>query len=167
MLQERLNNIREELLEVEHLPELKAIWCHWEAEAPEVANDAECVLMLKSTISRLRLFCDLPSPQETVVEQAATPTQPKNKPPVVRGTRRYQLLDTEVRWTQKPQVHAIMQILGAHASPGDVLDEDDIVRMMEANVSILNTTQKPKRIFDYYKGDHNEGLTAHGNLRRV
>ena len=73
----------------------------------------------------------------------------------------------EAEWSTKPQVHAILQILGAHAKPGDVLDEADIVKMMVENEHVLQTRQGGKRIWDYYKGDHAEGLMAHGNVERI
>jgi hypothetical protein len=72
-----------------------------------------------------------------------------------------------VAWSTKPQVHAIARILEAHAKVGDVLDEAAIVEMMEANVKVLDTRQGGKRIWDYYKGNHAEGLTAHGNVEKV
>ncbi len=89
----------------------------------------------------------------------------KTKQP--RYGRKYQLLNAEVTWTGKPQVHAVMHIISAHARPGDVLDEEEIVNMMIANESILDTKQGGKRIWDYYKGEHNQGLVAHGNMKRL
>ncbi len=174
---ERLTAIRDELLEVEHLPELKAIWCNWQADAPEVAGDVECSLMLRSTLSRLRLF----NKEEIVVEKTQEEkltellhqleaTRAQTKPPVqrvARGGRRYQLLKMDVGWSTKPQVHALMKVLSAHAKEGDVLDEDHIIRMMVENEAVLQTRQGGKRIWDYYKGDHHEGLLAHGNVRKI
>lgn len=84
-----------------------------------------------------------------------------------RVSRKYRLLKTDVSWSTKPQVHAVMAIIAAHAAPGAVLDESDIVEMMEANVAVLNTRQGGKRIWDYYKGGHNEGLLAHGNVEKI
>lgn len=180
MNQERVVAIREELLAVETLPELKAIWCDWQVDAPDAAGDLECNLMLKSTLQRLQLFgpevTEAPavvekSDREKLEELMAQLQELKDaKPPVqpvVRSGRKYQLLKMEVDWTSKPQVHAIMHILGAHGKPGDVLDEGDIVEMMIANEKVLETKQGGKRIWDYYKGDHHQGLAAHGNVRRM
>jgi hypothetical protein len=166
MLQERLNAIREELLEVEHLPELKAMWCNWQAEAEEVANDALCQLMLRSTLSRLRLFVEQRVPEE--MAPAAAP-RPASKPLAARGpsSRKYVLLKKEVNWSSTPQVISIMQIIGAHANEGDVLEEDHILRMLEENKHVFKTRQPVRKVFAYYKGDWNGGLQAHGNIRRV
>jgi hypothetical protein len=60
-----------------------------------------------------------------------------------------------------------MAILSAHVEVGDVLDESTIVEAMEANVAVLETRQGGKRIWDYYKGNHAEGLRAHGNVEVV
>jgi len=169
MLQERIQSIREELLEVEHLPELKAIWCNWTAESSDVANDALCQLMLRSTLCRLRLFAEQP----TEAPQAAAPPQtlvrPVAKQVVSRGSsnRKYVLLKKEVTWSSKPQVLTIMAVIGAHAEVGDVLEEEHILRMLEENKELLNTRQKVERVFAYYKGNDNGGLQAHGNIRRV
>lgn len=161
---ERLDAVREELCEVQSLAELKAIWCHWQCEYPDIAKDVACNLMLRSTLTRLRLFEEPVAEPEVVQESAVV----ESKPPVhrVRGSRKYVLLKTDVGWSTKPQVHALMQILAAHVEVGQEVDEDDIVRMMEANEEVLHTRQGGKRIWDYYKGDHNEGLRAHGNIER-
>lgn len=173
MLYERLNAIREELSEVDSLPELQAIWCHWEAECPEAANSQACMDAIRS---RLKV---LPRPEHKEVSQEEVlksllaqleELRQRPKPVVVqapRSSRKYKLLKTDVSWTSKPQVHAIMHILGAHVKPGDVVDECDIVNMMVANEDILKTKQGGKRVWDYYKGDSGEGLVAHGNLERL
>lgn len=105
-----------------------------------------------------------------------TAQEPELKAPAVqevtmaviqRGGRKYKLLKTDVAWTTKPQVHAIMAILHAHMAVGDTVDEADIVKMMVANEAVLRTRQGGKRIWDYYKGDHNQGLAAHGNVERI
>ena len=83
------------------------------------------------------------------------------------GGKKYRLLKTEVSWSTTPQVHAIISILGAHAKPGDVLEESHIVNMMIQNEAVLKTTQGGKRIWNYYKGDHSRGLMAHGNVELV
>jgi hypothetical protein len=177
MLQERTTAIENELMEVATLPELKAIWCNWQAEALDVASDPLCSLMLRSTLTRLRLF-----PVEQAPEQSMTGVPAEQRleellaklakvraaaKPVVRAGRKYKLLKTEVDWSTKPQVHAVMHILSAHLKPGEVADEADIVRMMVENEVILETRQGGKRIWDYYKGDHHEGLVAHGNIQRM
>ena len=155
-------------MECEDLPELKAIWCNWQAEAPDAANHPLCTLMLRSTINRLRLFTEPKPPVQDVMQvHSVAETRAMNAGIRRSSGKRYQLLSTDVKWSTKPQVHALAAILAAHAQPGEVLLEDDIVNMVEANKEVLNTKQTGKRIWDYYKGDHNEGLMAHGNMRRV
>ena len=87
--------------------------------------------------------------------------------PVVRGSKRYKLLSDDVSWSTKPQVHAVMSILRAHVEVGGTLDESTIVEAMVANERVLETRQGGKRIWDYYKGNHAEGLRMHGNVEVV
>ena len=62
MVEDRLESIEEELEEVAELPELKAIWCHWQAEWPDVANHPTCAVLIKQAVRRVKL---------------ATPVQPE------------------------------------------------------------------------------------------
>jgi len=170
MLAERFNAIREELLEVGTIRELKAIHCNWEAEAAEVANNAECNLMLRSTLSRLRLFGQKEEPVEVsdkVRELEAQIAALTKSAPVKRAERNYRLLSTDVRWSTKPQLLAIARILECTFKVGEVVPESVIVQAMEANEDLFATRQGGKRIWDYYKGSHNEGLAAHGNVERI
>jgi hypothetical protein len=179
MVEDRLDSIEEELEEVESFPELKAIWCHWQAEWPDVANDPTCATLIKGAVRRIKLSTPA-QPEVSQVEQleellkqvqelrANQPVAaPMAQPPVKRSSCKYELLKTDVTWSTIPQVHAIMHIISAHAKPGDVLEEADIIQMMEANVAVLQTRQGGEKIWKYYKGDHDRGLTAHGNLRKV
>ena len=170
MLQERINSIREELAEVESLNELKAIWCHWMAECPEVADDAVCMGKLRAALPALRLthkdHVKLNELMTTLAElRDRQPNKPPVQPAIKRATKRYKLLSTDVKWSTKPQVHAVMNIISAHAKPGDVLDEDYIVKMMVENEHVLETTQGGERIWKYYKGAN--GLQEHGNIVEV
>ena len=179
MVEDRLESIEEELEEVAELPELKAIWCHWQAEWPDVANHPTCAVLIKQAVRRVKLATPV-QPEMSSKEQLKDllkqieelkASQPAAvaaaQPPVRRSTCKYELLKTDVTWSTIPQVHAIMHIISAHAKPGDVLDEADIIQMMEANVAVLQTRQGGEKIWKYYKGDHDRGLTAHGNLRKV
>lgn len=191
MLKTRFDAIAEEIAEVESLPELKALWCFGQVEGNEYAG-AECVGMFKVAVARLKQLyvkcaacgkqhkifskCEKEEPVEDLQEkltQLLKELEELKGPaveriaPTMRIGKKYKLLRLEVAWSTKPQVHAIARILGAHAKVGDVLDETDIVRMMVANEGVLRTRQGGKRIWDYYKGDHNEGLTAHGNIEKV
>lgn len=145
------------------MPELRAIWRHWKEEAVECTKDDMIVHYFKETTYRLLKSSKPPvTPKlETVVELARPQT------PVYRSSKRYKLLKTDVEWTSKPQVLAIAAILEANMAIGDERDETDIVHMIEVNKVLLNTVQEAKRIWDYYKGDHAQGLEAHGNIERV
>ena len=60
-----------------------------------------------------------------------------------------------------------MQIIGAHAEVGETLDEEWILQMLEENKHVFKTRQPVRKVFAYYKGDWNEGLQAHGNIKEV
>ena len=179
MLQERMNGIVAEIGEIADLAELKALWCFGQSNNNEY-RDAQFVPNFQAAVARLRNQVKEEIPMETMNLEAkvaellaqveALKTGAAAKPPVqpaVRGLRRYRLLKTDVSWSTKPQVLALMEILMAHAKVGDVLDESTIVEAMVANEAVLQTRQGGKRIWDYYKGDHAEGLMAHGNVERI
>ena len=109
--------------------------------------------------------------QELEAQLAALKAQPAPAPPVplkvARGLKKYRLLKTDVSWSTKPQVSALMAILSAHVEVGGTLDESTIVAAMEANVAVLATRQGGKRIWDYYKGRGADGLLLHGNVEIV
>ena len=177
-MDERTCGIIEELAEVASMEELKALWCFGQAEDNEYA-DAKFVHDFKVAAARLKNAEVVPVTkieelEAKVAELSAQIAAPKSdapaKPPVqpvVRGSKKYKLLSTDVGWSTKPQVHAVMAILMAHAEVGSVLDEAAIVGAMVANEAVLVTRQGGKRIWDYYKGTHCEGLTAHGNVEVV
>ena len=119
-----------------------------------------------------RLEAELAQLKKLLIPQTVAPAVVKEVAVVQapRVMKKYKLLSKDVGWageTARSQIHAVMAIISAHAEVGDVLDEADIVRMMEANVRVLDTVQPPKRIWDYYKGRHYRGLIAHGNLEEV
>lgn len=173
MLQERFDAIIEELAELNSMEELKALWCFGQAEGNEY-GDAACVPYFKGAVERLRKEKPVEQVEDVQAKLTALLQQLEELKgvksaavPIVRSGRKYRLLKVEAEWSTKPQVHAILQILGAHAKPGDVLDEADIVKMMVENEHVLQTRQGGNRIWDYYKGDHAEGLMAHGNVERI
>lgn len=182
MTNERVQSILEELGEVQTMAELKAIHCFGGDYA-----DARFTEPFKQAVKKLRPLNEALRVPEPIINddvmnlkiaemqaeidrlRDATP-QPPTKTSVQRIERvgrKYRLLSTDVSWSTKPQVQAIVAILGAHAKLGDVLDEGDIVKMMVANEAVLRTKQGGKRIWDYYKGDHFEGLAAHRNVEKV
>jgi hypothetical protein len=178
MTNERMVGIAEEILGCQDLKELKALWCFGQHENNEYW-DAAFVPDFKAAVARLRSKEEVAMPKtedlearvaELLAQVEALKSGAKAKPPVqpvVRGSKRYKLLSDDVSWSTKPQVHAVMSILRAHVEVGGTLDESTIVAAMEANVAVLETRQGGKRIWDYYKGDHAEGLIAHGNVEKV
>ncbi len=151
---ERLNGIAEEIGECESLAELKTLWCmggdYWDADFTKLFKLMSHVLRDQTPV------------KEVKAAEVVKPTR------VARtNNNQYRLLKVEVGWSTKPQVHAVMQIIAAHAKVGDVLDEVKIVEMMVANEAVLQTRQGGKRIWDYYKGNHAEGLRMHGNVEKV
>lgn len=182
MLQERMESIVAEIQEVQNLQELEALWCFGQVEGNEYA-DADCVPHFLAAAARLRrveaVELEFEEVDDSEVERkiavlqaqvaALRGTAPASTPakPVVRGGKRYRLLSTDVSWSTKPQVAALMQILEAHMKVGDVLDEATIVQACITNEHVLQTRQGGARIFAYYKGNHAEGLMMHGNLEVV
>jgi hypothetical protein len=173
-----LQAIAEEIGEVQSLAELKALWCFGQQNNNEY-GDAQFVPDFRAAVARLKNKEEVAMPKvedleakvvELLAQVEALKSGAKTNPPVqpvVRGSKRYKLLSDDVSWSTKPQVHAVMSILRAHANVGDVLDESTIVAAMEANVAVLETRQGGKRIWDYYKGNHVEGLRMHGNVEVV
>ena len=187
MTQERMEGMAAEIGEISDLAELKALHCFGQAENNEY-GDAAYVPHFKTAVARLRNKEEVAMPNvesleakvaELLAQVEALKSRTvngQNKPgattkppvkPVVRGSKRYRLLKTDVSWSTKPQVAALMQILEAHMKVGDVLDEATIVEACVANEHVLQTRQGGARIFAYYKGNHAEGLMMHGNLEVV
>jgi len=87
---------------------------------------------------------------------------------VVGGRRQYRLLKDDVTWCETPQVHALVGILKTFMRVGgDPVSEAVILQKVIENEHLLNTKQGGKKIFDYYKGNSEKGLVAHGNLERL
>jgi len=176
MTNERMQGIVEELAEVASMEELKALWCFGQHENNEY-GDAQFVPDFRAAVARLRNTKEVPTNKVAELEaqiaalkaMLAPPTVQAKPPvqPVARGSKKYRLLKTDVSWSTKRQVHAVMSILSAHVAVGEVIDEETIVRAMVANEAVLETRQGGKRIWDYYKGNHVEGLRAHGNVEVI
>ena len=164
--------IVEEIHEVETLPELKALWCFGQAENNGY-GDARFVAHFKQVWHHLPTnppvyqgVGEEPMDVEEKILQVQQQLDVAKQP--VGGGRKYRLLSKDVSWSTKAQVHGVMAILSAHVAVGGVLDESTIVRaMVENERAVLMTRQGGKRIWDYYKGDHAEGLVAHGNVERM
>jgi hypothetical protein len=101
---------------------------------------------------------------QTEAVQAAT-GQLDGKHQAIKQDRRYRLVSTDVdRWTTKPQVLAIMEVLKAHFQEGDVFTNSQAVEAVRANRQLLGTRQDPADVWDYYKGRSADGLLQHGNI---
>lgn len=97
-------------------------------------------------------------------------TQPKiDRSKVERIGNRYKIVTLDLtRWgTKKPQVHALVKILAREFGVGKEVAESEIIEAVEKHASELRTRQEPKRIWQYYKGDHSDGLTAHGIIEKI
>lgn len=180
MVREFMDTLIEEYMEAENMEELNLLTAtntergvmndelkaaHAAAEARINGDTAPTVDPLAAKIAELEALLATLRGTPTMVPTVRTPAA--IKPPVQRVTKKYKLLKTDVSWTNKPQVHAVMAILTAHIEVGDIVGEDAIVKMMIANEDVLATRQGGKRIWDYYKGTHNDGLIAHGNVEVV
>jgi hypothetical protein len=172
MLYERRTAIFEDIAEAESVPELDAMVRHWELEFPEAIANVE----IMTAVENRKMSIPVPVAEDNQsilmglleqLQKLKTEQPTIERAQITRSSRKYKLLKTELDWTTKPQIHAVMRILSAHAKLGDVLDEGDIVEMMVANESVLNTRQGGKRVWNYYKGDHFEGLCAHGNIQKL
>jgi Asp-tRNA(Asn)/Glu-tRNA(Gln) amidotransferase A subunit family amidase len=91
----------------------------------------------------------------------------ERKASAVKVPKKYRLLSTDVKWSTKPQVHAIAEILSKNFTVGEVYGENEFVGKILENESLLKTRQGGKRIWDYYKGNHMDGLRAHNNIEAV
>lgn len=79
--------------------------------------------------------------------------------------RKYKLVKTDCSWTQKPQVHVLMEVMKSVVSVGEVVEEQALLDAVEANKHLLNTRQDSARVFNYYKSAG--GFIEHGNLEKV
>lgn len=185
MTEEKIQGLVEDILESESIQELEALIRDAEVDYPGITSQVdvaktiqnrregfklkvvgdEVVVVNTSEIEDLRArLLETQRQMEQLVALASN--RFVERPPVRRAARMVKLLSTDVSWSTKYQVHALMKILSAHVAVGEQVSEDDVVRMMEANVELLQTVQSAKRIWDYYKGKHLEGLEAHGNIER-
>lgn len=99
-------------------------------------------------------------------------TAPVHVPiPMIKKSReiRYRLMSDDVSWSTVPQVHALMAVLvkSLDLKVGDEFTNEQAVAAMTLNKEVLNTRQEPRRIWDYYKGNSNEGLMAHGVIVKL
>jgi hypothetical protein len=84
-----------------------------------------------------------------------------------RADKLWKLVSTDVSWTTKPQVRALMAIINAHWKVGTVVAESKIVAAIVENEALLNTRQGGRKIWDYYKGNTADGFLEHGNFVQV
>ncbi len=134
---------------------------HAEEVVMEQSDATQKIAALEAMIKDLQARLGSESPVKPSIQVT------KPSPKVRARNARYRLVKKDVSWASQPQVHALMAIIGAHVGEGQVVLESDIVRMVQANKQVLNTVQPAERIWDYYKGGHERGLLAHGNLEVV
>lgn len=134
----------------------------------------ECLRLNRDRLSLTTIAREQSSQNEMVnklaqlqQQLAAMQIAAQPKVAVVRSSRSYKLLSFDVKWSTKPQVHAIAKILEANFGLNEVVDEGIIVEAMERNRHILETRQTGQKIWNYYKGDHSEGLLMHGNVEKL
>jgi len=178
MLDLRIESTVEDLSSVETVNELEAML----ADEPEsYSNHVEIEAAVQATRYRLALPPAELTPLQLLERQVAAlqaqiagmlgaakpPVVQSPQPPVKRASRKYVLRSFDVKWSTKPQVHAIASILEANFKVDEVVAEDEIVSAMEANVAVLDTRQGGKKVWNYYKGDSADGLLAHGNIERA
>lgn len=187
-LQLRVAAIAEELDEIEEgVPELTGIWNHLFREHVDLATAAYPYLKEKLDLLRFERNREVPPPdpsrQELVdqlkqLSELVAKLQGNTQPPVnpaqpgqgaqvasTRSERRYRLVNVDVsRWTTKPQVVAIMDVLAAHFPVGSVFSNSEAVAAVRANKQVLGTRQDPADVWDYYKGRSADGLLQHGNI---
>ena len=169
----RLEGMLEEVASATSLAELKEIWC-----INQEANEcpAELTPLYVEYVGRLRgkeeevdLAARVRELEAQLAALGAVPVaMPVTKLQRTRRTgNRYQLLDTNVSWSTANQVHSIMAVIEAHVKVGEVFEEEAIVAALDANPHVLVTDQGAAKVFSYYKGNHDRGLEAHGNIKKV
>lgn len=168
MTTERINAVVEECLEIETLEEVIATYAQWVEDKTGCDQHPACQEAIGLAFERV-LMAPRPFYQERGLPLLGAVAKPHQEPPVLpRVSKKYRLLKTDVTWTTKPQVQGIVRILAAHVKEGETFTEEEAVGMMEANKHLLsNTRQTCERLFRYYKGDHAEGLEAHGNIEKA
>lgn len=88
------------------------------------------------------------------------------KPVVQRAENVYKIVRLQSDMCKKPQQVALLKILATFGIGAEV-PESQIIAEVEKHAATLRTRQEPKRIWQYYKGDHTDGFTAHGLISKV
>jgi TolA-binding protein len=90
------------------------------------------------------------------------------KQPKVKLQQKWEIVgfDNLNKWTKKAQVFALADIIKSTFGVGAVVTDADIVQVVEEQVGKkLQTTQTGKRIWDYYKGNSNDGFLTHSCIK--
>lgn len=132
---------------------------------------------VKNVVEEMRTQFEPETPETRIAklearirELEAQKNEPKvDRPKVERIGNRYKIVTLDLtRWgTKKPQVHALVKILGKEFGVGREVDESEIIEAVEKHAADLRTRQPAKRIWQYYKGEHTDGLTAHGIIKKI
>lgn len=160
----RLAGALEDIIECETFAELFNVAWQIGVEEQVLWDNPLVQGAINTAYEKLRLFGEVIL-QPTRIEQQVTIT----RQPRVKADHVYRIDKVEVDWTEKPQVVAIMQVIGAHVQPGAELLESNIVEMLVANYEVLgaHSPERARKAWEVYKGDHELGLTAHGNISRI
>lgn len=159
-----------DMRDVESREELDAMVVNFD---DEIRNNDD----VKNVYEEMRTQFEPETPETKIVRLEArirelenASDQPRvDRPKIQRIGNRYRLVTMDLsKWdTKKPQVHALVKILGKEFGVGVEVAESQIIEAVEKNAADLRTRQEPKRIWQYYKGDHTDGLTAHGIIEKV
>jgi hypothetical protein len=90
------------------------------------------------------------------------------KQPKIKAVQKWEIVgfDNLNKWTKKAQVFALADIIKATFGVGAIVTDADIVQVVEEQVGKkLQTTQTGKRIWDYYKGNSNDGFLTHNCIK--
>lgn len=187
MSDQQLNEAIQEYLDAESVEEVNALDdAHMEAGTFDALRDASNAALDRLAPPKEEEKESTPAPEQTTDEKIAELTRIQAemqakinafiaeatkaagaKSAAKRADKKWKLLSTDISWTTKPQVRALMAIINASMSVGDIVYESDLVAAIIENEAVLNTRQGGKKIWDYYKGNTADGFLEHGNFMLV
>lgn len=124
-------------------------------ELGEFAKDKDVARELSLALAK---FAGL----DTSVEKKSTKRTAKDK--------QYKLVSFDVKWATQSQVHAIAALLKSNFAEGQIVHESEILALVtdeKFERNVLRTQQGGQKVWNYYKGDHERGFRAHGNIELI